>query len=123
MTNPLVMAVVVDEKSVDVTVPPNSVDVTAEPGAPLAVVTVEGPPGPRGLPGNGTFITREAPTGIVDGVHDTFTLAHTFQPGSTSVFLNGLLEIFCNELEPNQIQFPAPPQDGDVIRVNYTVSS
>lgn len=101
---------------------PAQVDVSTL-SQPFTVITVEGPPGQTGPPGNGVFIARETPTGTVDGNRTKFTLAHSFQPGSTSVYLNGVLEFFCDELSPNQIQFSDPPQPGDMIRVSYTVSS
>lgn len=33
----------------------------------------------------------ESPTGVIDGVNTTFTLSKGYVPGSTAVFLNGLL--------------------------------
>lgn len=152
MTNPLVLTTVIDDQSIDVTVPASTINVTTTTGTPVlatvvddqsvsvsvtpapvvdvsaisqpfTIVTVEGPAGPTGPAGDGAFIAREIPTGTVDGNRTIFTLAHNFQAGSTSVYLNGLLEYFCNELSTNQIQFTDPPQPGDVIRVSYTVSS
>lgn len=150
MTSPTFVTVAIDEQSIDVTVPPSpsievtpseplasvavhsaAIDVTvAAPPAvdvstvrqPFTVITVEGPPGQPGPPGEGTFIARETPTGDVDGTNTRFTLGHSFLAGSTSVYLNGLLESFCNELSPNQIEFGTPPVTGDSIRVSYTVS-
>jgi hypothetical protein len=123
MTNPLILTAIISDQTVDVSVPaPPTLNFTPTPGAALAVVTVEGPAGPIGPPGTGAFIAREIPTGTIDGTNTTFTLAHNFQAGTTSVYLNGLLEMFCNELAPNQIQFSDPPHPGDAIRVSYTAS-
>lgn len=38
------------------------------------------------------FITREIPTGAIDGANATYTLAHTPIAGSESIFLDGLLQ-------------------------------
>lgn len=123
MTDPLVLTAVITDQTVEVTVPAlPSIDVTTV-SSPFTVVTVEGPAGAAGPPGDGVFVARETPTGLIDGSNTVFTLAQNFQSGTTSVFLNGLLEFFCNELAPNQIQFQSPPQPGDAIRVSYTVSS
>jgi hypothetical protein len=119
---PQFTAVVAETPGVDVEVAsPPTVDVSTL-TQPFTVITVEGPPGQTGPPGNGVFIARETPTELVDGSRTKFTLAHSFQPGSTSVYLNGVLEFFCDELSPNQIQFSDPPHPGDMIRVSYTVS-
>lgn len=151
MTNPLILATVVDEQGIEVTVPAATATVTPAAGIPVfttvideqsvavtvtqpavdvstftqpfTIVTVAGPTGPTGPAGDGTFIASEIPSGTIDGTRTTFTLAHNFQPGTISVYLNGLLEFFCNELAPNQIQFSDPPHPGDAVRVSYTVSS
>lgn len=70
-----------------------------------------------------TFITRETPTGAVDGVNVTFTLANTPTAGSEQVFLNGILQ------EPGAgndytiasgtITYLTAPSTGDRIRVSY----
>lgn len=123
MTNPLILTAVISDQTVDVSVPAApTLNFTPAPGDPLAIVTVEGPTGPAGPPGTGTQIARETPAGTVNGSNTTFTLAHNFQAGTTSVYLNGLLEFFCTELAPNQIQFSDPPHPGDLIRVSYTAS-
>jgi len=123
LTNPLILTAVISDQTVDVTVPPQpTLNFTPPLDQPLAIVTVEGPAGPTGPPGTGAFIARETPVGTIDGTNTTFTLAHNFQAGTTSVYLNGLLEMFCDELAPNQIQFSDPPHPGDAIRVSYTAS-
>jgi hypothetical protein len=38
------------------------------------------------------FVTREVPSGLIDGVNKVFTLANTPNPGSEQVFLNGVLQ-------------------------------
>ena len=70
-----------------------------------------------------SFVTRETPTGTVNGSNTTFTLANTPIANTEQVFLNGLL------LEPgagndytistNTITFLTAPVTGDRLRVNY----
>lgn len=69
------------------------------------------------------YVTRENPTGDVDGTNTAFGLAATPVPGSESVFLNGLLQ------EPgagndytisgSAITFTFAPSSGDRVRVSY----
>jgi hypothetical protein len=69
------------------------------------------------------IVTRETPTGAVNGVNTTFTLAATPTAGTEEVFLNGLLQ------EPGAgndytiasatITMLAAPVSGDRLRVNY----
>ena len=72
------------------------------------------------------FVTRQSPTGAIDGSNTDFTLALSPMLNSESVFLNGLLQ------EPgvgndytivdNTITFSVAPVVGDRIRVSYIVS-
>jgi hypothetical protein len=69
------------------------------------------------------FVTRETPTGSVNGSNAAFVLANTPTSGSEEVFLNGIL------LEPgagndytistNTITMLTAPLTGEKIRVNY----
>lgn len=69
------------------------------------------------------FVTRETPTGTVNGSNTTFTLANTPTAGTEEVFLNGILQ------EPGAgndytisgatITYLAAPLTGDRLRVNY----
>jgi hypothetical protein len=69
------------------------------------------------------YITREAPSGSVNGTNAVYTLAATPVSGSESVFLNGILQ------EPGAgndytisggtITFADAPVSGDRIRVSY----
>lgn len=69
------------------------------------------------------FVTRETPSGTVNGSNTTFTLAATPLSGTEEVFLNGLLQ------EPGAgndytistatITYLTAPLTGDKIRVNY----
>lgn len=69
------------------------------------------------------FVTRETPTGLVNGSNTTYTLANTPTSGTESVFLNGILQ------EPGAgndytisgatITYLAAPVSGDKIRVSY----
>jgi hypothetical protein len=69
------------------------------------------------------IVTRETPTGTVNGVNTTFTLAATPTAGTEEVFLNGILQ------EPgagndyniatSTITMLAAPLTGDRLKVNY----
>jgi hypothetical protein len=69
------------------------------------------------------FATREAPTGAINGVNTTFTLANTPTAGSEEVYLNGILQ------EPGAgndytisgatITYLTAPLTGDRLRVSY----
>lgn len=71
------------------------------------------------------FITRETPSGAVNGSNTSFTLANTPVVGSEEVFLNGLLQ------EPGAgndytisgatISYLAAPVTTDRLRVNYRI--
>lgn len=69
------------------------------------------------------FVTRETPSGSVDGVNVTFTLASTPSSGSEEVFLNGLLQDVGagNDytISSSTITFLSAPLTGEKIRVNY----
>src|SRR5215475_5055823 len=69
------------------------------------------------------IVTRETPTGSVNGSNTTFTLANTPTAGTEEVFLNGILQ------EPGAgndytisgatITYLTAPATGDRLRVNY----
>jgi len=69
------------------------------------------------------FVTRETPSGTVNGSNTTFTLANTPTAGTEQVFLNGILQ------EPGAgndytisgatITYLSAPLTGDKIRVSY----
>lgn len=69
------------------------------------------------------YITREAPTGSVNGSNVTFTLAYTPVSGSESVFLNGILQEPGSgndySISGGTITFADAPVSGDRIRVSY----
>jgi len=70
-----------------------------------------------------TFVTRETPSGSVNGSNTSFTLANTPTSGTEEVFLNGILQ------EPGAgndytisggtITYLTAPVTGDRLRVNY----
>jgi hypothetical protein len=72
----------------------------------------------------GTMVTRETPTGLVNGSNVTFTLANTPTAGTEQVYLNGILQ------EPGAgndytisgatITYLTAPVANDKIRVSYT---
>lgn len=83
---------------------------------------VVGTQGPRGFPGSGVPITREIPTGAIDGTNVTFTAANAFQAGTTCLFLNGLLELYYTETGTDTVTFSEPPLPGDMVAINYVIS-
>ncbi len=72
---------------------------------------------------NAAFVTRETPTGAIDGTNTGFTLANTPVVGSEELYLNGILQ------EPGtgndyaisgaSITMASAPIAGDKIRVSY----
>lgn len=71
------------------------------------------------------FVTREVPSGLVNGSNATFTLANTPTAGTEEVYVNGILQNVGagNDytISTNTITFltGAIPQSGDVVLVNY----
>lgn len=69
------------------------------------------------------FVTREVPTGAINGANTTFTLANTPTSGSEEVYVNGVLQNAGSgndyTISTNTITFLWTPQTGDVIVVNY----
>ncbi|WP_158993470.1 hypothetical protein [Mucilaginibacter sp. L196] len=72
-----------------------------------------------------TLITREAPSGVQNGINEVFTLVNIPIIGSESVFLNGVLQ---DEgvgedytISGSTITFLSTIQPTDKIRVNYSI--
>lgn len=71
------------------------------------------------------FVTRETPSGTINGSNATFTLANTPTAGSEEVFVNGVLqELGAGKdytISGGTITFEsgAVPETGDVLRVSY----
>ncbi len=69
------------------------------------------------------FITRETPTGTVNGSNTSFTLANTPLSGTEQVFLNGVLQEpgAGNDytISTNTLTYLAAPISGDRLRVSY----
>lgn len=69
------------------------------------------------------FVTRETPSGSVNGSNVTFTLANTPTSGTEEVFLNGILQEpgAGNDytISSGTITYLTAPVSGDKIRVNY----
>lgn len=122
MTDTDTLIITIEVPEVDVVAATATVDVAPSTGPPPVILVAQpGPPGPRGFPGTGVPITREIPTGAIDGINVSFTTLNQFQPGTTCVFLNGLLEIYYTESGTDTVVFSEPPLDGDVIAINYVV--
>lgn len=69
------------------------------------------------------FVVRETPSGAIDGVNTTYTLANTPVAGTENVFLNGLLQepAAGNDytISGATITYLTAPLVGDRIRVSY----
>lgn len=71
------------------------------------------------------FVTRETPSGTINGSNATFTLANTPTSGSEEVFVNGVLQELGSgkdyTISGGTITFEsgAVPETGDVLRVSY----
>lgn len=72
------------------------------------------------------YVVREVPTGAINGVNTTFTLANTPESGTEMVFLNGLLQNLGagNDytISGTTITFNDAPATGDVLLVTYIVA-
>lgn len=72
--------------------------------------------------GSSHFVTREVPTGTIDGSNVTFTLANTPISGSEEVFVNGILQNVGGgndyTISGATITFNTAPQTGDIVLVN-----
>ena len=71
------------------------------------------------------YITKETPSGAVDGVNDTFMLAYTPESGTEEVYLNGLQQDAGGNdytIVSDTITFVVAPLTGDKIRVSYIKS-
>lgn len=67
-------------------------------------------------------VTRETPSGTINGSNVTFTLAFTPVAGTEHVYLNGLLQTDSGadySISGATITFVSAPQTGDVLRVSY----
>lgn len=67
-------------------------------------------------------VTREIPTGSINGVNTTFTLANVPTLNSEQVYLNGLLQDTRGidySISGAIITFLVPPQTGDRVLVTY----
>lgn len=73
--------------------------------------------------GGGTKVTRETPTGTINGSNVTFTLSHTPVSGTEEVFLNGILQEPGSgndyTISSGTITYLTAPVSGDRLRVSY----
>lgn len=79
-------------------------------------------PGPPGPPGPINIVTREIPSGTINGTNVTFTLAYLPIVGSEQIYLNGLLQDARGidySISSAVITFLIPPVVGDRILVTY----
>lgn len=68
-------------------------------------------------------VTRETPTGTINGTNAAFTLANAVLAGSEEVYLNGLLQTLTSDytISGSTITFVAAPFTGDTLRVSYII--
>jgi len=66
-------------------------------------------------------ITREEPSGLINGSNSIFTLMNIPYPGSENVYLNGILQNVTSDytITDNTITFVVAPITNDKIRVTY----
>lgn len=123
MTDPIGLNVVIENDVIQVSAPTASPIATSI-AAPFTVVTLDGPPGPRGLPGEGVAVLGETPAGTKDGTNLVFTLANNFQAGTVAMYRNGIRGqpgYDFNETLPNQITITTAPNVDDAIIVDYYI--
>lgn len=75
-----------------------------------------------GVFGASNHVTRETPSGAVNGINVTYTLAYTPTTGTEHVYLNGLLQTDGGadySISGVTITFTTAPQTNDVLRVSY----
>lgn len=111
-------AVAVADPQVSVVVPSTPVS---------AVVTLEGPAGPRGetgAAGDNSPVFGEVPAGSLDGINMVFTTANAFRVNSTRVSRNGIRETrgsSYTETGANEITFSFAPSSSDDIIIDYVI--
>jgi len=68
-----------------------------------------------------TYVDKEIPSGIIDGVNNSFVLNYTPIPGSEHIFLNGLLQDEDEDyiINYDTIIFNEAPSIGMKIRCSY----
>jgi hypothetical protein len=114
-----------DSDTVGIEVQSPSAEIATNSTETVLVVAIPGIQGPRGYPGTGARIYAELPDGAQDGTNTVFILAHQYQPGSVSVFVNGLREfpgMGYIESGPAQITMSYPPLSDDTISVDYLIA-
>lgn len=70
---------------------------------------------------SGNFVFNEVPSGTVNGVNTSFTLANTPVAGKTTVYLNGLLQKPTEDytITGGSISFVTAPETGALLLANY----
>lgn len=116
-----VFDIIVDNTVVEVEVAPIPEVAVSVVEEIVAVITVEGPPGERGLPGTGVPVVGQIPAGAVDGVNTVFTTAQLYRTNTIAVYLNGLRESHFTETTSTSITLGSPPLAGDEIIVDYVI--
>lgn len=75
--------------------------------------------------GGNSLIFKEIPTGLVNGLNDTFLVSRPYIPGSLQVFINGIAQSdYVLETDPTAGQFKIDaPDTGSHISVSYQHST
>jgi hypothetical protein len=70
---------------------------------------------------SGNFVTRETPSGTINGSNVSFTLAFTPTVGTETVYLNGLEQNLTTDytISGSTITYGVAPISGDILRVSY----
>lgn len=71
-----------------------------------------------------SFPVIEIPVGSINGVNRTFRVSSDYRPGTTQVWLNGLMhrregQDGWSELGGNKVQLHEAPRSGDVVQIYF----
>lgn len=122
--------------SIEVTVQAGpTIEVTADDQTQILVTaeehTIEVETGPGGVildmsVSESQVVVYEVPSGVINGVNNTFTTAFNFVAGSVRVFVEGVTLTIVDDFQTigsNTIQLVTPPLAGESLTVTYTKDS
>lgn len=69
------------------------------------------------------YKARQATTPAPNGVLVTFSVSDTYQPGSLTVYLNGVQEHSVTEVAPNQFTLTEAPFTGETMLASYAIAA
>lgn len=122
--------------SIEVTVQAGpTIEVTADDQTQILVTaeehTIEVETGPGGVildmsVSESQVVVYEVPSGVINGVNNTFATAFNFVAGSVRVFVEGVTLTIVDDFQTigsNTIQLVTPPLAGESLTVTYTKDS